>query len=194
MNQILDFLLNSGESLLGVVVGGTIVVIGQMKVSRASITIARDVAEIENNTARIALQQKQSALLFERQLTVSSELLAKLEDWDIATCDISELGLASTEPPSVSRTYPVDVQRREAEKILRSMHLVLPPSVTDPAKTAIATGLIALETHETNFYIDRDNNKERRNQTELDRIAALENFSTARDNLLQELQQIILLP
>lgn len=196
MDWAKEFLLQSGDTLIGVIIGGVIVVSGQLIAARASrisadqsASASRDVAEVGNQTARLELRLKQTELVLDRQLATAGQFLDKLEAWETATRDIFKLGHDEAKiPPKFFDGY-VGMQRWEAQKILRDMRLVLPAPVTSAAESALDAGLSALEKHEANFYTRGEDDKERRNHTENNRVEALDSFSRMRDKFLEALQK-----
>lgn len=198
MSLLSDLLSQSGETLLGVIIGGAIAVLGLVISARAirqsateSANASRDVAEISKKTALLELRLKQSELIFEKQLAASREFLSMLDNWDFAIRDINKLGHDESKIPHEYFDGNVGMQRHKTETLLRDMRLVLPQSVTSAASSAIDSGLSAIEAHETNFYTSREDDKERRHITENVRVKAIEKFQNKRDAYLSEFQSYI---
>lgn len=198
MNAIEQFLTSNGDTVLAVIIGGAIVLLGQLLVARstklaadrnASATLS--VAEIERDTARLELTLKQDELVFDQRLRTSAKFLEKLEQWDESARDESKLGY---DPSKVAPQFfdgRSGSERWAAKKVLHEMHIIFPPKVTESAAAAVEAGLSLLNAHETNFYTSREDDKERRHATEQDRISALLRFESAREGFLKALQTLM---
>lgn len=193
-----EVLSQTGSSLLGVIIGGVLVGIGQWLSARATRKAAteaadasRDVAEVGRATTLLELRLKQSELTFAMQLSATREFLTKLDAWDDAIRDISKLGHDESKIPAEYFDGHVGMQRWDAERILRGMKLVVPRSVTSDARSAMKSGIRAITAHESNFHTKPEDDNERRHRTELERIAAIEEFHRLRDAFLDEFQAYV---
>lgn len=198
MDTMTRILSQSGHTLIGVVVGGVMVIVGQLIAARASRRSAeqiadanRDIAEIGDHTARLELRLKQQEIILERQQSVAMRFLTKLEEWEDATSDVSQLGYEpSTVPTQFSNAY-TGMQEWEGERIVREMQLLLPKSVSNAADSALRAGITAIARHDESFHASLDDNKEIQQNREEARIQALTNFHVARTRFLDAYQQSI---
>lgn len=179
----------SGETVLGVVIGGALVALAGWWQSRATRSSAhraaesaREVAELEQETARLGLKVKKDELLMDRQLLVVDEFLGLLAEWDRATQDIGSLAYPSDD----FGVFDLN-QRWKSERQVRQMRRVLPRPVTEAANAAVRTGLVALLRHDANFHTVVTD-EELRAASEQRRIEALAEFASKREAFLDAWQ------
>lgn len=185
---IVDALGSSGETVLGVAVGGFLVVGAQLLSSIISSRATRSAAVSQAEAARDATEQdlrfKKADLLLDRQLAAVDQFLNKIEEWR----EVTELewtyryeGRAG-DPPSE--------EYREATKLHLHMRRVLPREVTNTALTAIDAGHQALVHHAANYYTDK-NDKQLRSESERRRIEALETFNSRKKAFMDSWQDML---
>lgn len=181
---ITNFLASSGQTIVGVAVGGLAVIVGQAvnasstrKAARQSLEASRESTDASVTIAETAARMQMKAALLNATLDAYEEFHSQMVEWEISVRDEFTLGHSEVPKRDAYAGWIISEEWRAALLLGRLIAVTSEP-LPKYAESVQSSGLNALRAHERNFYTERENNQEARGTSEQERITALEDFRT----------------
>lgn len=178
----MDFLLTSGQTILGVLVGGAVVLTGQAFNSRSAtksasmaVEASRQSTDANLEIARSMARTQMKAALLESTLTAYEAFHSQMIEWEISMRDEFTLGHGKVSPRDVYAGW-VLAQDWEATALLGKLTAVSTGQLPEQAAAVYSAGLDALRAHERNISTVKEDSQDAKHATEQARISALEAF------------------